>query len=162
MTRDPNNCTCCDMSFKDNWNSSHVSPFKWERSWDKRTFTSKCPVATDATATTHAMTRQSMPCVPPDLILAMFSMNTWLKNGQNTTKRKSDIIDCKRITQNRTQGMHHKKPKGAWNDVTELHRTKITTHVYNILTCSADRDQSTSAELSNRMKTSYRVNDING
>ena len=58
MTPNCNNCTCCDMSSKkNNWNSSHVSPFKWIRSWDKCTFTSKCPAATVAPATQHMQSR---------------------------------------------------------------------------------------------------------
>ena len=34
----------------------YISPFTCDGSWDKCTFTSECPVATDAHATTHAIT----------------------------------------------------------------------------------------------------------
>ena len=73
QTRDRNNCKCRSTSSDCTWTSPHISPFTYEGSWDKCTFTGGCPVATHAPATTHAITPQSvlsvssvtnLPCSP--------------------------------------------------------------------------------------------------
>ena len=82
------------------WNMSHMSPFTCDGSWDKCTFTSGCPVATHAPATSHAITPQSVLSVPFICDeLSVFSKKTYLKNGRKNLRRNeiAGVIDCKRM-----------------------------------------------------------------
>ena len=84
LARDRNNCKCRATSSNCKWSSSHISPFTWEGSWDKCTFTSGCPVATHAPATSHAVTPQAVLSVLSICDkLTVFSNNTCLKNRKN-------------------------------------------------------------------------------
>ena len=77
-----------------------MSPFTCDGSWDKCTFTSGCPVATHAPATSHAITPQSVLSVPFICDeLSVFSKKTYLKNGRKNLRRNeiAGVIDCKRM-----------------------------------------------------------------
>ena len=97
LTRDRNNCKCRATSSNCNWTSSHISPFRYQGSQNKCTFTCGCLVATDTPATTHAITPQLVLFVPPATNQPCSPRTYVSRTAKETKKRNSEVIDCYRI-----------------------------------------------------------------
>ena len=93
--------------------------------------------ATDATARQHAITPQSMVCVPPETNLPCSPRTHDWRTPKDTTKRNSETIYCKRmfslvfpncttLANTGRNGMHpeNSNSKSARDDAMKFHRTK--------------------------------------